>query len=1173
MTSHRQHRQHWWYPWVKRSWPAEPIRFPLWLVLTIPVILISLGTSGLVGYLSWRNGQRCIDDLAKQLMAEVSHRVNLYLTHHLATPQRLNQANATAIQSNQINSQNVDQLEQHFLQQVLLLGQIKVYFSNPKGGIVGVGHDHRGITVATTDHNTQGTLRVYSLDDQGRRHQALVTHQNYDARLRPFYQAAVTAGKPTWSPVYVYTPADLGLGIAATYPLYTADHQLLGVLSSDLTLNTITDFLQELQVGKQGQVFIMERSGFLVADSTDDTVLQPGQDHPTHQRLLAADSPYPLIRLTTQQILSQFGDLNQIQTAQYLRFSLNGQRQFAWVVPYQDDLGLDWLIVTVVPASDFTASIDLNTRSTVILSLGALVVSVLAGLLLARWIAKPIQQLSRASYALATGQWDSTLKDSNLIKNSNHITELYVLAQSFYQTAEQLQQSFAQIKSALQESEEKFTKVFRTCPDAVSISTTDGVLMDVNDAFISLLGLSCRDAIVGRSTVDLDIWVNATERADYVQSVVTQGQIYSREYTLRHTSGRLITVLFSAESLELDGQLCIVEVAKDISDRKQNEEIIAQARERYLAILENQTELITCFQPGGVLTFVNDAFCRYYGEQRDELIGHTYQHKIFLPDQVLIDRCIAQLSPEHPVSTVEHRVITQGQIRWMQWVNRAIYDPQGNLIEYQSVGQDIDDRKQAEAALRQSEATKNQILKAIPDLLLWVTADGTCIDIAETADVVNLFSTSSIIGKNTFECLPPHLAQRRRQAVSQALQTGQVEIYEQQFTLAGVTYYEEVRVIAIAADKVLVIVRNIKDRKQAEAELRASEERFRQAFRDAPIGMALIGLDDHWLKVNPRLCAILGYTESELLAMPVSALAHPDDIHHLQRCLETVATHEQRSAHTELRYRSQGGSVGWVAISLSLVHDAHQQPTYYVAQIRDITEQKELDRIKDEFISIVSHELRTPLTAIHGALGLLNTDTYINHPNKAKRMLTLAMESSNRLVNLVNDILELERLSSGNMTLEMVVCAAADLLQQGIDEVQTIANQASIDLVVEPTDAQVWADCDAIIQVLTNLLSNAIKFSPPYSTVTLSAHTGFNAVIFAVQDHGRGIPTDKLEAIFGRFQQVDVSDARQKGGTGLGLPICQSIVQSHGGKIWVTSTLGQGSCFYFTLPIPQKQHD
>ncbi|HEY9300173.1 MAG TPA: PAS domain S-box protein, partial [Phormidium sp.] len=366
-------------------------------------------------------------------------------------------------------------------------------------------------------------------------------------------------------------------------------------------------------------------------------------------------------------------------------------------------------------------------------------------------------------------------------------------------------------------------------------------------------------------------------------------------------------------------------------------------------------------------------------------------------------------------------------------------------------------------------------------------------------------------------------------------------------------------------------------------------ERFRRAFDDAAIGMALVTLDGKFLQVNLALCEITGYNEAELVGSFFQDITHPEDLNADLEYIRQALAGECRSYQMEMRYIHKSGHLVWGLLGVSVVKDQGGNSLYFVAQIQDISERHKIDRIKDEFISIISHELRTPLTAIRGSLGILETGVLDNRPEKAKYMLQLAVNNSDRLVRLVNDILDLERLQSGKVELVMEMCQIEDLMQQSVESVQVIANQADVKLELIPLVAEVWASPDAIVQALTNLLSNAIKFSPANSTIWLSAelrnsepgteenqtvsHSPLSSsyILFQVKDQGRGIPADKLEAIFGRFQQVDISDARQKGGTGLGLAICKSIVQQHGGKIWAQSTLGEGSVFYFTLPITSRE--
>ena len=219
-----------------------------------------------------------------------------------------------------------------------------------------------------------------------------------------------------------------------------------------------------------------------------------------------------------------------------------------------------------------------------------------------------------------------------------------------------------------------------------------------------------------------------------------------------------------------------------------------------------------------------------------------------------------------------------------------------------------------------------------------------------------------------------------------------------------------------------------------------------------------------------------------------------------------------------------------------------------------LAERSDLDHAKDEFISTVSHELRTPLTSIRGALGLLSSGLLGNVDGRAQNLLRIASTNTERLIRLINDILDLERMESGRAPVNLRRCSLYDLAREAIDTMSALADAAQIRLELNSYashDAIFFdADPDRILQVLTNLLSNAIKFSPEGTTVTVQIDANADSLSLKVIDHGRGIPSDKLETIFDRFQQVESTDASKKGGTGLGLAICRSIIQQHGGMIW-----------------------
>jgi signal transduction histidine kinase/DNA-binding response OmpR family regulator len=250
---------------------------------------------------------------------------------------------------------------------------------------------------------------------------------------------------------------------------------------------------------------------------------------------------------------------------------------------------------------------------------------------------------------------------------------------------------------------------------------------------------------------------------------------------------------------------------------------------------------------------------------------------------------------------------------------------------------------------------------------------------------------------------------------------------------------------------------------------------------------------------------------------------------------------------------------------------------YAEQQKHKLERRSEVESVKDEFISTVSHELCTPLTSIRGALGLLPALVGDVDP-KAQNLLRIASSNTERLIRLINDILDLERMESGRAPLKLRRCSIQDLAREAVDTMAPMAEGGGlrIELVCRAPRETIYfdADPDRILQVLTNLLSNAIKFSPVGTVVTVQIDSDINSVLLKVVDRGRGIPADKLEAVFGRFHQVEASDASKKGGTGLGLAICRSIIQQHGGAIWAQANeSGPGTTLWVQLSRSARASD
>jgi PAS domain S-box-containing protein len=332
----------------------------------------------------------------------------------------------------------------------------------------------------------------------------------------------------------------------------------------------------------------------------------------------------------------------------------------------------------------------------------------------------------------------------------------------------------------------------------------------------------------------------------------------------------------------------------------------------------------------------------------------------------------------------------------------------------------------------------------------------------------------------------------------------------------------------------------------------------------------ICGLDTHGRVsfANPAAARLLGASAPSLIGKPVHVLLHgsaPANAQCGENC--TLLSGIDRSmaiSGEDTIFRNDGSSFP-VDYALTPISD-QERSSASVLSFRDISHRNALDRLKNEFISTVSHELRTPLTSIRGALGLLSLDLQSRMNEKTANLLRIALANSERLMYLINDILDLERLESGREPLAFQPVELVQIVRQAIDGMRPVADAAGVQFIHDTNEVEVAANPERLVQVLTNLLSNAVKFSPANSTIFITLRPDSSGVTLSVTDDGRGIPADKLESIFGRFEQVDASDSRQKGGTGLGLAICRNIVQQHAGRIWAERNPVRGSTFRVYLP-------
>ncbi len=422
-------------------------KLPLRLILVVPFVIQIFAAVGLVGYFSFKNGQKAVNDLAYQLMNKTSDLVDEHLDTYLATPHQINQINIDALEQGLLNLQDLQGAGRYFWKQAQVFKDVSYIGYNLKSGEgTGAGRWLAGQGVVISQDIAKKNY-AYATDRQGNRPK-LLKITNFDPLTAQWYIETVKAGKPVWSQIYVEEGFEEQGYIAASAnrPIYDKTHKLIGVLNIDLLLSNISDFLRNLKVSPKAKIFLIERDGLLIAHSSSQKPFTTVNGK--IQRLSALNSGDPLVQATAKYLQQRFGNFKAFKDSQQLEFEFKGDRHFVHVTPWLDEFGLDWLIIVVVPESDFMGQINASNRTTILLCLAALTVATLLGIYTSRWIIQPVFKLSQASVAIASGDLNQTVAVSK-------VQELGILAQSFNQMAKQLRESFTALEKTNEELENR----------------------------------------------------------------------------------------------------------------------------------------------------------------------------------------------------------------------------------------------------------------------------------------------------------------------------------------------------------------------------------------------------------------------------------------------------------------------------------------------------------------------------------------------------------------------------------------------------------------------------------------------------------------------------------------------------------------------------------------------
>ncbi|ODG99444.1 hypothetical protein A4S05_37690 [Nostoc sp. KVJ20] len=409
---------------------------PLSCILVALFLLQIFLAVGLTAYLSISNGQKAINEVASELRHEVANRVEQNLQTYLSTPRQVLGENQNVINIGSLKIENLAAWESYLIEQLKIFPDVlALTASNEQQEHLTVEKlNDRQFLLRTAGKSTGYDLYTYRIDSQGQRTQLPEVIKNYDVRSRPDYQAAVNAKKFSFSQIFT-SLTDPTLLISASQPIYNSQGQLLGVNSTLTRVSQIGDLLQNIKVGKSGQIFIIERSGLLVATSTTEEPFRLQNGKPI--RLAASQSGNSFTQATAKYLTTKFSNFDQIQSLQQLDFSVDGKRQFLEVRSLQGKPDVNWLIVVAVPEADFMGQIDRNTQTTIFLCLGALGLATLLGIVTARWITQPILYFSTATKDLT----DFT-NDENSVVKVQGIKELEVLGESFNEMTQQLRKTF-----------------------------------------------------------------------------------------------------------------------------------------------------------------------------------------------------------------------------------------------------------------------------------------------------------------------------------------------------------------------------------------------------------------------------------------------------------------------------------------------------------------------------------------------------------------------------------------------------------------------------------------------------------------------------------------------------------------------------------------------------------
>ncbi|HCT29817.1 MAG TPA: hypothetical protein DIW31_03565 [Bacteroidales bacterium] len=735
----------------------------------------------------------------------------------------------------------------------------------------------------------------------------------------------------------------------------------------------------------------------------------------------------------------------------------------------------------------------------------------------------------------------------------------------------------------LKESEESYRSVFDNASEAIYIQDANGVFLDVNKAASNLYGYP-KSEIIGYTPEKL----SAPGRNDMTDAVrrlkeAFEGKSQIFEFWGLTKAGREFPKEVVLNKGKYFGKDVVFAMARDISERKNAEAILMESEEKYRTLAEQIPVGIYRTSESGTFYYANPALAQILGfEKVDDLLTHNV-NEFFANSQERLEVLKLYKKSNDYVQSEFAMIRIDGKQIWIRDNGKANYDSKGNITFFDGVVENITLQREANEALKKSEANLRATLNAIPDLMFRFNREGVYLDLHSYNKNDLVIDSSRILGNSIKDFFTEEFSNTIIVNINKCIDTGSLQTFEYEVPLKGEVNHFEARMIPVGANEVLVFSRNITDKKRAEEKINM----LAQTIINIVESVSITDIGNRIIYVNPAFLEMYGYTEEEIIGQNISIIRPkslpqelPDEIFNT-----TIGGGWQG----ELLNVRKNGQEFPISLSTAIVKDNKGTPIAFVGVASDITERKiaeqelvmakekaeESDRLKTAFLANMSHEIRSPMNAILGFIRIIKDEEKLTE--NGKQYIELISNSGAQLVSVIEDILDTSKIQANQLRLNIHEFELNNLLTNlytiystQVREKHKMSTIMLPPVLSHPSPFMVFSDDMRIRQILTNLISNAIKFTSKgliefgYS---LFVDDDNPLIQFYVKDTGIGLSPDALNLIFERFRQADDSYTRMYGGSGLGLAISKGLTELLGGRIWVESVVGKGSTFYFTIPI------